>query len=153
MIIDFYNRGGGGGSVPIATTGSTGVVKVGSGLTVDSGGTLSTDIKEIHFVVVTTGDTRQAAIYEEIRSAITNNYFDASKYRFYASFKYESYNEYTEQEIKLYAWEKSGAGRIWFNLLIGDNQSTRDLQLYSKKCQIISNFTKEYDILRVTICS
>ena len=126
-------------NLPAATTTTLGGIKVGSGLTIDSGGTLSTDIKEIHFVVVTTGDTRQAAIYEEIRSAITNNYFDASKYRFYASFKYESYNEYTEQEIKLYAWEKSGAGRIWFNLLIGDNQSTRDLQLYSKKWYLHSN--------------
>lgn len=43
MIIDFYNRNGGGGSVPIATRDTAGIVKVGSGLTIDSGGTLSTE--------------------------------------------------------------------------------------------------------------
>lgn len=43
MIIDFYNRNGGGGSVPIATRDTAGIVKVGSGLTIDSGGTLSAD--------------------------------------------------------------------------------------------------------------
>lgn len=127
--------------VPISTTATTGVVKVGSGLTIDSGGTLSTDIKEIHFVVVDTGSTEQTAIYEEIKSAITNNYFDASKYRFYASFYYDNYNEYTEQEIKIYAWEKSPSGsrRIFFNLLIGNTISERELQLYSKKWFLYPN--------------
>lgn len=43
MIIDFYNRNGGGGSVPIATRDTAGIVKVGSGLSVDSGGTLSAE--------------------------------------------------------------------------------------------------------------
>ena len=43
MIIDFYNRNGGGGSVPIATRDTAGIVKVGSGLTIDSGGTLSAE--------------------------------------------------------------------------------------------------------------
>lgn len=43
MIIDFYNRGGGGGTVPIATTATTGVIKVGSGLSVENDGTLSAD--------------------------------------------------------------------------------------------------------------
>ncbi len=44
MIIDFYNRnGGGGGSVPIATRDTAGIVKVGSGLTVQNDGTLSAD--------------------------------------------------------------------------------------------------------------
>lgn len=125
--------------VPISTTATTGVVKVGSGLTIDSGGTLSTDIKEIHFVVTDTGSTEQASIYEEIKSAITNNYFDASKYRFYASFHYDGYNEDTEQEIKIYAWEKSDDGRIFFNLLIGNNRSERELQIYSKKWFLYEN--------------
>lgn len=95
--------------------------------------------KEIHFVVVDTGDTRQAAIYAEIKSAITNNYFDASKYRFYASFYFEDYNEYIEQEIKIYAWETANPDRIFFNLLIGNNESERDLQLYSKRWFLYPN--------------
>lgn len=95
--------------------------------------------KEIHFVVVDTGDTSQAAIYAEIKSAITNRYFDASKYRFYASFYFEDYNEYIEQEIKIYAWETGNPYRIFFNLLIGNNRSERETQLYSKKWYLYPN--------------
>lgn len=43
MIINFSNLGGGGSpsSLPIATTASTGVVKIGEGINVDSAGTIS----------------------------------------------------------------------------------------------------------------
>ena len=45
MIIDFYNRGGGGGgyTLPTATESRLGGIKVGSGLTVQEDGTLSSD--------------------------------------------------------------------------------------------------------------
>lgn len=48
MIISFSKLGGGGGgSVPIATRDTAGIVKVGSGLTIDSGGTLSQEVISI----------------------------------------------------------------------------------------------------------
>lgn len=44
MIVNKYTNGGGGGYVlPTATDTRLGGVKVGSGLTIDSGGTLSAD--------------------------------------------------------------------------------------------------------------
>ena len=45
MIIDFYNNNGGGGgsyTLPVASQNTLGGIKVGSGLTINSGGTLST---------------------------------------------------------------------------------------------------------------
>lgn len=48
MIIDFSNIGGGGGYVlPVASTEVLGGVKIGSGVTVDSGGTISVDVPEV----------------------------------------------------------------------------------------------------------
>lgn len=49
MIINFSNLGGGGSpsSLPIATTASTGVVKIGEGINVDSAGTISVDVPEV----------------------------------------------------------------------------------------------------------
>lgn len=52
MIINFSNLGGGGSpsSLPIATTASTGVVKIGEGINVDSAGTIS--VEEFNIPVV-----------------------------------------------------------------------------------------------------
>lgn len=71
MIIDFYNRNGGGGSVPIATRDTAGIVKVGSGLTVDSAGTLS---QEVISIDLANKSQSELAAIQQFVSGHTNDY-------------------------------------------------------------------------------
>lgn len=67
MIIDFSNINGGGGGgyvLPVASQSTLGGVKVGSGLTINSGGTLSADAQPIG--IATTAQTGVVKIGEGI---------------------------------------------------------------------------------------
>ena len=110
MIIDFYNRNGGGGSVPIATRDTAGIVKVGSGLTIDSGGTLSTegggtsDIKLIDFDALS--QSALTALYTELNTAFSGvTKLDTSGYKFMKTITND--NSYGSMEVYLSKIESS----------------------------------------------
>ena len=69
MIISFKgNTGGGGYVLPPATTTTLGGVKVGSGLTIDSGGTLSNDTVPIYIL-----RNQEASYYSNIMNYVIAN--------------------------------------------------------------------------------
>ena len=125
MIISFKgNTGGGGYVLPTATDTRLGGVKVGSGLTIDSGGTLSADgdgAKETILVLNSTGDTQQAELYSELKTALANATFDASKYKFMTNFKFIDGRTFLN-EILLVGAEQindPSSGRISFAAVYG----------------------------------
>lgn len=70
-----------GGTVPVATTGSTGVVQVGSGLTIDSAGTLNNGVISVFI------DEKQGSqqYYKEIYDFVRANSGDTSLVIYYAN--------------------------------------------------------------------
>lgn len=84
MIINFSNLGGGGGgsyTLPVATSEVLGGVKIGSGVTVDSGGTISVpEVEQDYKIVSATTDYKVGKMYAVVTNTGSTSFTGNPEY-------------------------------------------------------------------------